>query len=392
MASVIKRINEYNAGIPPALHELKWRAMKESPFSFYRGTCHLFAEDFVKTYKYRPKVKSWICGDLHFENFGSYKGENGLVYFDLNDFDESILAGPEPEVCRFITSIIIAAGQMKVAGIALHKALHDIMATYVTTLQAGKAFMLEEEVAHGEFKKYFQQVSSFDRQTFIEKRTYKEKGALLLKADDVHFMELDSARKSAIYRGVKKLLDSNERFKHLVFQDAAFRIAGTGSLGLERYCVLCYSKKKGKHYLIDIKEARESCFSPVIKMKQPQFKNDADRVNSAAYMMQFNSPAFMATVNIDSKWFMVRELQRVSDKMTLADFGTDFSSFNAVAKEMAVLMAYAHIRSSGHMGSSTADELKQFAKKKQWQKDIMEVSGELAKRNNKYYKEYVKVE
>jgi uncharacterized protein (DUF2252 family) len=392
MASVIKRINEYNSGIAPALHELKWRAMKESPFRFYRGTCHLFAEDFVKMYKYRPKVKSWICGDLHFENFGSYKGENGLVYFDLNDFDESILAGPEPELCRFLTSIIIAAGQMKVAGIALHKTLHDIMAEYVATLQAGKALMLEEEVAHGEFKKYFEQVSSFNRQAFIEKHTYKQKGALLLKADDVHFMELDQPKKAEIYKGVKKLLDSNERFQHLVFQDAAFRIAGTGSLGLERYCVLCYSKKKGKHYLIDVKEARQSCFSPVIKIKQPGFKNDAERVNSAAYMMQFNSAAFMATVSIDSKWFMVRELQRVSDKMTLADFGSDFGSFSAVAKEMAVLMGYAHIRSSGHLGSSTADELKQFAKKKQWQRDIVQVSGELARRNAKYYKDYVKVE
>ena len=69
MASALKRINEYNSGIPGPLHDLKWRALKESPFRFYRGTCHLFAEDFVKLYKFKPKVKSWICGDLHFENF-----------------------------------------------------------------------------------------------------------------------------------------------------------------------------------------------------------------------------------------------------------------------------------------------------------------------------------
>ncbi len=29
---------------------------------------------------------TWICGDLHLENFGSYKANNKLVYFDLNDF------------------------------------------------------------------------------------------------------------------------------------------------------------------------------------------------------------------------------------------------------------------------------------------------------------------
>jgi len=109
-------------------------------------------------------------------------------------------------------------------------------------------------------------------------------------------------------------------------------------------------------------------------------------------MMQFNAPAFMASVNIDGTWFRMREMQRVSDKMSLADFGNDFSAFTAVARQMAVLMAYAHIRSSGHMGASTADDLKAFAKKKQWQKDIIDVSAELARKNNKYYKEYLKVE
>ncbi len=392
MASVIKRINEYNAEIPAPLHELKWRAMKESPFRFYRGTCHLFAEDFIKLYKYKPKVKTWICGDLHFENFGSYKGENRLVYFDLNDFDEAILAGPEPEIARFLTSIIIAAGQMKVAAIGLHKTLHDIMYIYTNTLADGKALMLEPQVAHGEFKKYFEQVTSFDRQVFVSKHTYKHKGALLLKPDNIHFMELDDSRKAKIYEGVKTLLDNDPHFQHLIFQDAAFRIAGTGSLGLERYCVLCYSKKKGKHYLIEIKEARQSCYTGLIKIKQPNFKNEAHRVNKAAYMMQFNSPAFMSSVNIDNKWFIVHEMQRVSDKMTLADFGIDFSAFSAVAREMAELIAYAQLRSSGHMGASSADDLMRFAKKKQWQKDIIEVSSDLARKNNKYYNEYIKVE
>jgi len=392
MASVIKRINEYNAGMPAPLHELKWRAMKESPFRFFRGTDHLFAEDFVKLYKYKPKVKTWICGDLHFENFGSYKGENRLVYFDLNDFDEAILAGPEPEIARFLTSVTIAAGQMKVAAIGLHKTLHEIMQAYTTTLMAGKALMLEPQVAHGEFKKYFEQVCNFDSKSFVAKHTYKHKGALLLKPDNIHFMELDDARKALIYESVKTLLDKSPGFEHLIFQDVAFRIAGTGSLGLERYCVLCYNKHKGKHYLIDIKQARQSCFSKFIKIKQPTFKNEADRINKVGYIMQFNSPAFMATLRIEDKWFVVKELQRVTDKMALADFGTDFSSFSAVAREMAVLMAYSQIRSSGHMGADTTDDLKRFAGKKQWQKDIIEVSGELARKNNKYYKEYLKVE
>ena len=393
MASAIKRINEYNAAIPAPLHELKWKALIESPFRFYRGTAHVFAEDFVKLYNYdKPKVKSWICGDLHFENFGSYKGENGLVYFDLNDFDEAILAGPEPEVARFVTSIIIAAEQMKASAINVHKTVHEIMEAYTSTLQNGKALMLEEAVAHGVFKQYFEQVSGMDRQSFIAKRTVKHKGRLLLKADDEHFLPLSDEQKARVYEGISELLEKNERFGHLVFEDAAFRIAGTGSLGLERYCVLCYSKKKGKRYLIDVKEARVSCFSSLIKTKQPRFNNDAERVIKAGYLLQFNSPALVATVNFDSKWFMVRELQLVADKMSLAGFGNDFSALSHAAKEMAVLMAYAHLRSSGQAGASTATDLMKFGGKLQWQRDIIEISGELARKNNKNFREFKKVE
>jgi uncharacterized protein (DUF2252 family) len=387
MASAIKRIIQYNSGTTGILHELKWKALKESPFRFYRGTCHLFADDFVKLYKYKPKVKAWICGDLHFENFGSYKGENRIVYFDLNDFDEGMLAGPEPEIARFLTSIIIAANPMKVAAIGLHKTLHDIMEAYTVTLQKGKAMMLEAEVAHGPFRKYFEGLKTLDRSAFIDKRTHKEKGARLLKIDSEHFMPLNEGQKSKIYKGLSGLLDSS-RFGHLVFEDAAFRIAGTGSLGLERYGVLCFNKKKGKHYLIDVKEARESCYTGLIKIKQPPFKNVAERVNGIGYLMQFNSPAFTSSVKISDKWYLVKELQRLEDRMSLADFGNDFGMLSEVAKEMAVLLAYAHIRSSGHMGAATADDLKQFAGKKQWQRDVIELSGDLAKRNGKYYKEF----
>lgn len=390
MASAIKRIIEYNAGIPGHLHDLKWQALKESPFRFFRGTCHIFAGDFVKLYKYKPKVRSWICGDLHFENFGSFKGENRLVYFDLNDFDEAILASPEPEITRFLASVIIAAHQMKASSLRLHKTLHDIVDAYVETLQAGKALMLEQEVAHGEFRKYFERLSTFDRQAFIAKRTTKKKGVLQLKPDNIHFITVNDEQKNKIYHALAPLMDTSH-FRHLVFEDAAERIAGTGSLGQERYGVLCYSNKKGKHYLIDVKEARQSCYKNLVKIKQPRFKNEAERINMVGYLMQFNSPAFIASVQMDRKWFRVRELQLTEDRMDLAHFGTDFGLLSEVAAEMAVLLGYAHIRSSGHLGASTADELMDFAGRNQWQRDIIELSGELAKRNNKYYQQFMNI-
>ena len=387
MASVVKKINAYNAGIPANLHEIKWKALQESPFRFLRGTDHLFASDFVKTYKYKPKVKTWISGDLHFENFGTFKGENRLVYFDINDFDEAILAGPEPELSRFLSSIVVAAGMMKAPSLHVHKTLHDILETYVLTIQGRKALMLEAEVAHGTFKKYFEQLDIRDRQAFIASRTVKHKGRMTLKTDGGRYLSIENDLKKRLFEKLEAFTIHQHNFEHLVYEDAAFRIAGTGSLGLERYCILAFNKMKGKHYMLDIKECRPSCYTDLIDVRQPNFVHDAERVITAGYLMQYNAPAFLSPFFFNNKWFIIKELQPISDKMALANFGGDFKTFSEVTIEMSKLIAYSHIRSSGHLGS--ADELCKFATKKQWQRDLIELSAELARKNNKYYKDFM---
>ncbi|NJK53097.1 MAG: DUF2252 family protein, partial [Leptolyngbyaceae cyanobacterium SU_3_3] len=61
-------------------------------FVFLRGSCHLFYEDLPTDSRLDAAPHTWICGDLHLQNFGSYKGDDRLVYFDINDFDEAALA------------------------------------------------------------------------------------------------------------------------------------------------------------------------------------------------------------------------------------------------------------------------------------------------------------
>ncbi|PQJ12742.1 hypothetical protein CJD36_003060 [Flavipsychrobacter stenotrophus] len=384
--SLIKRLDRYNMGVPEQLHQFKWKALQESPFRFYRGTCHLFAEDFAKLYKNKPKIRTWTCGDAHFENFGSYKGDNRQVYFDINDFDEAFLGSPETELTRFITSIIVAAAQMNVAHVKVHKAIHDILDTYTATIAKRKAMMLESEVAYGEFKKYFGQMSTMNRDAFIAKRTVKEKGVLKLKTDGKRYLPMDKDRKIALFESITPLLTKSPKYSQMVFEDAAIRIAGTGSLGQNRYCMLFFSKAKGKQYLIDVKESRPSCYLESTTIKQPRFKNDAERIITTGNLMQFTPPAFIVPHKMADNWYVVKELQPSSDRMSLEYFDQDFSRLSEVAKEMARLLAYAHLRSSGNFTASTTDELVKFAKKQQWQRDILDLSGTLAIKNQKYYK------
>jgi uncharacterized protein (DUF2252 family) len=389
MPSVTEKIIAYNENTSPELKQLKWKALAESPFRFYRGTCHLFAADFKDGYGYKSKLRTWVCGDLHFENFGSFKGQNRLVYFDINDFDESLILSPEPEIARFLTSFIIAANQMKAPSKQINTLLQQLTGIYCETLTAGKALMMEKEVSHGMLKKYFKGLETRNREVFTNQRTLIKGKKRILKVDGAKYLALTSDKKKIIYAALKNNLKNNKRFSNLEYIDAAFRIAGTGSLGSQRYCVLCYSKENKKYYFIDIKEERRSCYAEVARVKQINFKTDASRVIYATQLMQFCSPDFLTVLQINKRWYTVKELQPYSDKLALEDFANDYASFFEVAREMMPLLAYAQIRSSGHDKTSTADELKRFADKRGWQKDIMDVSLKLAEKNFLYYDKFV---
>ncbi|EGW22269.1 Protein of unknown function DUF2252 [Methylobacter tundripaludum SV96] len=90
--NVIERILIFNQGRDPDRLIMKYCAMRTDAFAFLRGTCHLFYQDWPANSPLNDAPSAWICGDLHLENFGSFKGENRLTYFDINDFDEAALA------------------------------------------------------------------------------------------------------------------------------------------------------------------------------------------------------------------------------------------------------------------------------------------------------------
>ena len=81
-----------NLGRDPQLVNAKYKAMRQNAFVFLRGACLLFCESLPDSPVLTQAPRAWSCGDLHFENFGSYKADNRQVYFDINDYDEAALA------------------------------------------------------------------------------------------------------------------------------------------------------------------------------------------------------------------------------------------------------------------------------------------------------------
>src|ERR1035437_1056745 len=107
--SIVDCIRDFNAGRDRERLALKYRAMRATPFASLRRPCPLFYDEFAHASLPADVPLVWVCGDLHLENVGSYKGDNRLVYFDLNDFDEAALAPVSWELLRMLTSLRIGA-------------------------------------------------------------------------------------------------------------------------------------------------------------------------------------------------------------------------------------------------------------------------------------------
>ncbi len=107
MIDIVQRLSRAltPGAIPNGWHgEIQARCVRRLS-CFLRGTCHLFYERLPQQALLDDAPPVWICGDMHLENFGSYKADNRLVYFDNNDFDEACSRGRNLyELVRLLTS------------------------------------------------------------------------------------------------------------------------------------------------------------------------------------------------------------------------------------------------------------------------------------------------
>src|SRR5258706_1409197 len=147
--SVTQSILAYNRARDPQRLRRKFELLRRDPFAFFRGTCHLYYATLPRdaTLDNAPAVLA--CGDLHLENFGTYKGDNRLVYFDLNDFDEAMLAPATWEVARMVTSIFSGLDSVGIKKKEARQVAGMFLAKYSEILAKGKERYLETETADG---------------------------------------------------------------------------------------------------------------------------------------------------------------------------------------------------------------------------------------------------
>jgi hypothetical protein len=87
-------------------HEL----MREGPFIFLRGTFYRWAERFpVVCAKVAGAPRIMAVGDLHVENFGTWRDREGRLIWGINDLDEAAVLPYTNDLVRLATSAALAS-------------------------------------------------------------------------------------------------------------------------------------------------------------------------------------------------------------------------------------------------------------------------------------------
>lgn len=375
MLDIAQTIASFNAGRDPERLAMKYKLMRSSPFVFLRGTCHLFYQRLPRDKMLDAAPPVWVCGDMHLENFGSYKGDNRLVYFDNNDFDEACLAPSLYELVRLLTSVLVGAADLKLSRAEALALCHTALDAYSEALVFGKSRWIEAETSAGMVRDLFDALASRSRAAHLDRRTTLKGKTRALKVDGKKALPVSDKARAAVtaFMNTFAASEPNPDFYRII--DVARRIAGTGSLGVDRYVILVEGKgSPDGNYLIDLKEALPSSVLPHVRTPQPKWQTEAQRVVEIQRRNQAVSQAFLHAVEFNQRSYVLRSLQPSEDRVALNDWNGKLPRLEEVVNSMAELSAWAHLRSGGRQGSSIADELIAFGGRRDWQLPLVEIA------------------
>ncbi len=333
--------------------------------------------------------RAWISGDLHLENFGAYKGDNRLVYFDLNDFDEACLAPCTWEPLRMLASIILAGEMLGADEKNALKLCRIFLDGYCAELAAGKPRWIERPLAKGLIRDLLQDLKRTERDKFLDRRTFLKGKHRKFRIDDKHALETTDAEREQVSACLEHFAKGQEHGDFYQVVDVADRIAGTGSLGVRRYSVLVEGRgSPDGNFLLDIKEALPSAPSRGLEAAQPEWGSEAERVVTLQRSSQAIAPALLNPLEIDGRPFVLKELQPVEQRVDLEEHHGKLGKLGGLMRSLGELTAWSTLRGAGWRGSAPREELMQYGAGAAWPEDLLELARQRAKLIDGYWGEY----
>jgi uncharacterized protein (DUF2252 family) len=386
--SVAQSILDDNRGREPERLRRKFRLLRADPYAFYRGTSQLFYRNLPRNAVLAAAPALLVCGDLHLENFGAYKGDNRLAYFDLNDFDEAALAPFTLDLLRFVGSIHVAASHLRLSTRQAEGLGSLFLDRYRQWILDGKARWLERSTAEGMVRDLLTGVIKRTRRQLLKARTVRAGAGRRLRLNEraLPIAKEERARLTSVIErfGAAR---GEPRFYRLL--DAARRVAGKGSLGLERYVLLVEGKGSPQgNYLLDLKLAVPSALALASARRDPQWESEAQRVVTTQRIAQAISPALLHAVTIGEKSYVLKELQPTTDRLDLARWDGRIERLELAVASMASATAWAQLRGCCRYRACAVDELQRYVAGSKWQQALQGLASQCSERTLQQWSAY----
>ncbi|HEY2470091.1 MAG TPA: DUF2252 domain-containing protein [Terracidiphilus sp.] len=369
IASPVSLLERAERGRVPALLKIKHQLMALSPFSYFRGAAPVMAADL--SILPNSGIEAQLCGDAHVRNLGAFAAPDGRLVFDINDFDETIRGPFEWDLKRMAASLVLAGRESHHKESASRDAVRHCVLRYSEQMRQFANMPLLEvgrfQVHRlGDVQPVHQALFKAERATplhTLEQLTEPVHG----KPDSRRFKEIkpnltritgSQAEKALDALGpYREMLESQRQHLLSLYRpiDVAFKVVGTGSVGLRDYCIYFEGNGPEDPLFLQIKEEAHSCYAPYLPNNSHVWPNNGQRVVVGQRAMQLQSDPFLGWTHIGTRHFLVRQLNDHKGSIDLIDLaGSGLAAFGEVCGE---LLARGHARSgdplviSGYLGN-----------------------------------------
>jgi uncharacterized protein (DUF2252 family) len=262
--------------------------------------------------------------------------------------------------------------------------------SYTNTLSIGSIRSIVEDNAHGIVESLLKDLRKRKRSELLDERTELIKDCRQLRFDHKKTLNITPQQYHQIAKTINNWAKSQANPDFFEVLDIGFRVAGTGSLGLDHYLILVAGKgSPDNNYLLDFKQQPISALQSYLRA-QPQWQNQATRVMTVQQLAQSAPPALLAAIEFNDGSYLLRELQPTQDKITLKASKVDLLQLEKLIDTMAQTTAFAHLHGSGKSGAAIAQELIDFGHNLDWQQEVLIYARNYARQVELDYQNFCK--
>ena len=113
----------------------RFRKMAATPYAFYRGSVGLFYADVSRDdpdpFTDDQTSRVWIHGDMHAANYGTYMNSQGILVFDVNDFDEAYVGPYTWDIRRLVASLALLGYEKALSDAEIRAMISTWVRSYV---------------------------------------------------------------------------------------------------------------------------------------------------------------------------------------------------------------------------------------------------------------------